>query len=251
MKKLLICFLLCFCILETTPIYVNAKAQTTSMTKRKKNKKVVVGYYYKWKTKKVTVTKREYLGEFWITHYCPCAKCCGVGGGRVTASGTTPTAGRTVGVNTNLIPYGTELQIGNTKGYVAEDTGGGIGWKHLDVFCSNHQEALAAGVGYEKVWKIYKVTKKKRYRAKILIYARRINVSTTSIKEELDRLYKYDINKYLSEVNYWKSKRYKIYRNDSGEHKVVEPIKYCKEGVPVDIDEAFGGIFGQIFRGGI
>lgn len=43
-----------------------------------------------------------------------------------------------------------------------KDTGGGIGWKHLDVFCDTHSEALQAGVGYKKVWLItYKKAKRK------------------------------------------------------------------------------------------
>lgn len=83
-----------------------------------------------------------------------------MGGGKVTASGTKPTARRTVGVNPRLIPYGTKLKIGKRKGYVAEDTGGGIGWKHIDMFCNSHQEALNMGVQYEDVWKIT-TTKKK------------------------------------------------------------------------------------------
>jgi hypothetical protein len=77
-----------------------------------------------------------------------------VGGGKVTASGTTPTAGRTVGVNPSVIPYGTKLQIGKTSGYVAEDTGGGIGYKHIDIFVNSHQEALNKGVAYKDVWAI-------------------------------------------------------------------------------------------------
>ncbi|MBO4863828.1 MAG: 3D domain-containing protein [Eubacterium sp.] len=114
----------------------------------------------RWTT--INVEEKRYLGEFKITHYCPCSRCCGVGGGKITASGTRPTAGRTVGVNPRLIPYGTKLQIGKTKGYVAEDTGGGIGWYHLDVFCNSHQEALQKGVHHKKVYAItYKKVKVK------------------------------------------------------------------------------------------
>ena len=116
------------------------------------------------KTRWVTITEKhyKYLGVFYCTHYCPCSRCCGKGGGKVTASGTKPTAGRTVGVNPRLIPYGTHLQIGKTKGYVAEDTGGGIGWYHLDVFCNSHQEALQKGVQHKKVYAItYKKVKVK------------------------------------------------------------------------------------------
>ena len=80
------------------------------------------------------------------------------------------TAGRTVGVNPRLIPYGTQLKVGKTRGYVAEDTGDGIGWQHLDIFCNSHQEALNAGVGYKKVWAVTYKTKKKKVRVKVPVY---------------------------------------------------------------------------------
>lgn len=127
MKKLL--FLLMFlCVLAPFPAYAKAKT--------------------------IKVKRKTYLGKFYITYYCPCSECCGVGGGKVTASGTTPTAGRTVGVDPSVIPYGTKLKIGNTYGYVAEDTGGGIGNKHIDIFVNSHQEALNKGVAYKDVWAI-------------------------------------------------------------------------------------------------
>lgn len=138
--------------------------------KSKKKEPKVIGYEYKYVRMKVRVAKKKYLGKFWITHYCPCAQCCGAGGGKITASGTRPTVGRTVGVNPNLIKYGTQLQIGKRRGYVAEDTGGGIGWNHLDVFCANHQEALNAGVGWEKVYAIKVKYKKKKIKVKVPIY---------------------------------------------------------------------------------
>lgn len=104
--------------------------------------------------KTVKVKKLTYLGNFFITYYCPCSECCGVGGGTITASGTTPTVGRTVGVNPGVIKYGTKLKIGNKSGYVAEDTGGGIGTYHIDIFVNSHQEALNLGVSYKDVWAI-------------------------------------------------------------------------------------------------
>lgn len=127
----------------------------------------------RWTT--INVEEKRYLGEFKITHYCPCSRCCGVGGGKITASGTRPTAGRTVGVNPRLIPYGTKLQIGKTKGYVAEDTGGGIGWYHLDVFCNSHQEALQKGVQYKKVYAItYKKVKVKMVLKKTKLFKNKV-----------------------------------------------------------------------------
>ena len=65
---------------------------------------------------------------------------------------------------------------------------------------------------------------------------------------ELNRLYIYETEKYIEECDHWKKMGYKIYRNPAGEHKVVEPPKYV-EGEQVDLNTAFGGIFGQIFNG--
>jgi 3D (Asp-Asp-Asp) domain-containing protein len=169
MKKILIMLLLLICCgASSIPTYSAEERIVVNNTA--KTKKVLVGYEYTYKTVKVKVKKKTYLGRFWITHYCPCSRCCGVGGGRVTASGTVPTAGRTVGVNPRLIPYGTKLKVGKEYGYVAEDTGGGIGWQHLDIFCNSHQEALNAGVGYKKVWIVTEKTKKKKKKIKIPVY---------------------------------------------------------------------------------
>lgn len=83
---------------------------------------------------KITVT---------ATAYCPCEKCCGKTDG-ITATGTKATAGRTIAVDPNVIPYGTELIInGNT--YVAEDCGGAIKGNDIDVFFNTHEEALNFG----------------------------------------------------------------------------------------------------------
>lgn len=173
MKKViivLVCMLLVGFIPTNTYAADELDKEVAKYSELKNVTRVVVGYKYKWKTKKVKVEKKKYLGKFWITHYCPCVRCCGAGGGRVTASGTVPTAGRTVGVNPRLIPYGTQLKVGDTRGYVAEDTGGGIGWKHLDIFCNSHAEALNAGVGWKKVWSVTYKTKKKKYKVKVPIY---------------------------------------------------------------------------------
>jgi 3D (Asp-Asp-Asp) domain-containing protein len=158
MKRIMV-LLLAICLAISIPVEAKSKS-----------KYKIVGYEYKYVKVKVKYKKKKYLGKFYITHYCPCSECCGVGGGEITASGTVPTAGRTVGVNPSLIKYGTKLQIGKEEGYVAEDTGGGIGWYHLDVFCNSHQEALNAGVGYKKVYAITTKYKKKRIKVKVPIY---------------------------------------------------------------------------------
>jgi 3D (Asp-Asp-Asp) domain-containing protein len=90
------------------------------------------------------------LGRFKITAYCACKKCCGKWAGGNTASGTKPTAGRTVAVDTSVIPFGTKVIIdGHT--YIAEDTGSAIKGNRLDIFFDDHQEALNWGVRYKYV----------------------------------------------------------------------------------------------------
>lgn len=67
------------------------------------------------------------------------------------------------------------------------------------------------------------------------------------IETELNKLYKYEMDKYISECDHWKSMGYKIYRNSNGQHKVVAPIRAQQ----VDINNAFGGIFANIFSGDV
>ena len=157
----LIALIMVICLVASVPVEAKSKYKR-------------VGYEYKYIKVKVKVKEKKYLGKFYITHYCPCEQCCGVGGGRITASGTVPKAGRTVGVNPNIIPYGTKLRIGGKDGYVAEDTGGGIGTYHIDIFCNSHQEALNAGVGYKKVYIIKTKYKKKKVRVRVPVYERSI-----------------------------------------------------------------------------
>ena len=100
------------------------------------------------------VAEREYIEvTATLTAYCPCVKCCGKFDG-ITASGTQATAGRTVAVDTRLIPYGTEISI-DGKTYVAEDCGGKVKGYTIDVFFDSHEEALNFG-RQTKTVKIYK-----------------------------------------------------------------------------------------------
>ena len=100
------------------------------------------------------VAEREYIEvTATLTAYCPCVKCCGKSDG-ITASGTQATAGRTVAVDTRLIPYGTEISI-DGKTYVAEDCGGKVKGYTIDVFFDSHEEALNFG-RQTKTVKIYK-----------------------------------------------------------------------------------------------
>lgn len=91
----------------------------------------------------------EPLGEFMLTAYCPCAKCCGKTDG-ITSTGTLAAEGRTIAVDPRVIPYGSAVTIYFTDGtshtYTAEDCGGAIKANRIDVFFSSHDAARAFGV---------------------------------------------------------------------------------------------------------
>lgn len=102
--------------------------------------------------------------EMTITAYCTCPKCCGkwseehhsrIGTDYIqkTASGTIPTANRTIAVDTNVIPFGTEVEIDGIT-YLAEDTGGAIKGNRIDIYMDSHKEALEWGV-QSRVVKVY------------------------------------------------------------------------------------------------
>lgn len=89
------------------------------------------------------------LGEFKLTAYCACAKCCGKSDG-ITATGTHAKAGRTIAVDPDVIPYGSEVVIefknGTSHTYIAEDCGGAISDNRIDIYFDSHEEALKFGV---------------------------------------------------------------------------------------------------------
>ena len=103
------------------------------------------------------------LGEFTLTAYCPCPLCCGIWSqshpSRIgtdyiqkTASGTIPAAGRTVGADTVLLPFGTVVIIDGHE-YVVEDTGSAANGKKLvDIFMNTHEETVAFGRRTAEVW---------------------------------------------------------------------------------------------------
>lgn len=92
----------------------------------------------------------EPLGEFVLTAYCPCSRCCGRWADGITSTGTTATEGRTIAVDPAVIPYGSTVTLyyerGDTRSYIAEDCGGGINGNRIDVFFDDHQTALEFGV---------------------------------------------------------------------------------------------------------
>ena len=74
-----------------------------------------------------------------------------------------------------------------------------------------------------------------------------------TIAQELDRLYQFDMDKYISECNKWKKLGYKIYRNSEGKHKVVQSERVTQQRCDDAKRKIFGdnltSVFGDIFGG--
>lgn len=102
-------------------------------------------------TTPVTATASgDCIGTFTITAYCGCSKCSG--GHSKTASGTTPTEGRTIAADTSILPYGTQVVIDGIV-YTVEDCGSGVSGNHIDIFFATHDKAMAYGRKSVKVYK--------------------------------------------------------------------------------------------------
>lgn len=85
-------------------------------------------------------------GEFHIYHYCPCERCTGKNPGDrdygITATGAVATEGRTIAVDPDVIPLGSEVLI-NDVIYIAEDVG--VKGKTIDIFVADHARAVEMG----------------------------------------------------------------------------------------------------------
>lgn len=101
-------------------------------------------------------TEPIYLGEYKLTAYCSCKKCCGKwaddrGPEVVGAIGKVLTAGYSIAVDPSVIPYGSIVVIDN-KEYEAMDCGGAIKGNRIDIYFNSHEEALEFGVQYADVY---------------------------------------------------------------------------------------------------
>lgn len=89
-------------------------------------------------------TNYNSLGNFKLTYYCACQKCCekpitspNYG---ITATGTKVTEGRTIAVDPRVIPYGSKVYIEGLGVFIAEDCGGAIKYNRIDIFKQSHSE---------------------------------------------------------------------------------------------------------------
>ncbi|MDO4294905.1 MAG: 3D domain-containing protein [bacterium] len=95
-------------------------------------------------------TSLQSLGVFKLTGYCPCNRC-SEGWGRHTATGAIASSNHTIAVDPSVIPYGTQVMI-NGIIYTAEDRGGGVRGKHIDIFYDTHAETRQHGTTQAEVF---------------------------------------------------------------------------------------------------
>lgn len=98
-----------------------------------------------------TEPKMTYLGNWRITGYDTCARCCGKTDG-ITASGEKAVVGVTC-AGPKSLPFGTRIWIDGIGERVVQDRGGAINGQHIDVLCSDHAECFSI-TGWYDVWEV-------------------------------------------------------------------------------------------------
>lgn len=163
MKRLMITLILASLILlgdyaeatsydDTDRVVEAMKLKTVAISEVITDGNLIDTYAYKLAYKTISAHIEQCLGSFTATAYCNCEICCGsyaTSSPSITASGAYCQQGRTISVDPNVIPLGTEViveyQDGSRATYVAEDTGSAIKGNRLDVYFSSHEEACRFG----------------------------------------------------------------------------------------------------------
>lgn len=100
----------------------NTEGKPVKPYEEKTNKNLAIKEWNTWK----------YIGEFKITYYWLAEN------GRSTSTGALATEGRTIAVDPNVIPYGSEVLI-NGHVYIAEDCGGAVKGNLIDIFVEDER----------------------------------------------------------------------------------------------------------------
>lgn len=158
MKKYLILSIkLLLCMLVVVGMCIDIRMQHENTTRLDKIDKLIkqeskivksIQKYYssnKWKQ------QVNCKGTFTVYWYTDNEACCGKTDG-ITASGTQATDGRTIAVDTSVIPMGSVVYIDQVGFRVAEDTGSGINGKSIDVFTDSYSEAVKNGKQHLQVY---------------------------------------------------------------------------------------------------
>jgi 3D (Asp-Asp-Asp) domain-containing protein len=71
--------------------------------------------------------------------------------GNLTYTETVPMEGRTIAVDKNVIPLGTKVHIKGYGDYIAEDTGGLVKGKRIDIFMDSKRDCIEFGVKHLEI----------------------------------------------------------------------------------------------------
>ena len=88
------------------------------------------------------------------TAYCPCSHCCGQWADGITATGEDAFA-KGVAVDRSMIPLGSTVVIPGYGTVIADDVGGAIKERRIDVRFPSHQAALEWG--RQKITILYRI----------------------------------------------------------------------------------------------
>ncbi len=84
-----------------------------------------------------------------VTAYCACPLCCGKSDG-ITSSGKHARANHTIAVDPAVIPLGSKVYLEGLGTFIAEDVGGAINGRKVDLFMNEHRQAVLFGVKFTK-----------------------------------------------------------------------------------------------------
>lgn len=133
-------------LLKQNEVVQNLSEQVTELRTKPMSVKTI--------NEEVKKESKVYLGNFKITHYCACTKCCGQNAQGITASGKRVEANKTIAVDPSVIKLGSKVYIDGYGYMEAQDTGSAIKGNIIDVYVDDHQEALKMGVQYKDVFLI-------------------------------------------------------------------------------------------------
>ena len=91
------------------------------------------------------------LGSYRLSFYCPCSTCNG-NSHAITKSGTRLTEGRTIAVDSRIIPLGSKVFIEGYGVFIAEDTGSAIKGNRIDICVGSHSQAYKLGIDHANVY---------------------------------------------------------------------------------------------------
>ena len=92
-----------------------------------------------------------YCGEFEISYYDSCYKCCGKTNG-ITARGEKVQEGVTVAADTSILPIGSKIYIEGIGWRTVQDRGGAIKGNKLDIYVPSHDSPMPYNKQILNVW---------------------------------------------------------------------------------------------------